>query len=103
MRTGSAGCLSIERVFPRPDWPLPVRDGLRLAGPASTQALGWPAKRYEEEIMHPMFVRLFLETDADDPQGDELDMRRAATRARRNRSRMALKVTVRDRDRLPRR
>jgi hypothetical protein len=53
--------------------------------------------------MHPMFVRLFLETDADDPQGDELDMWRAASRARRNRSRMAVKVTVRDRDRLPRR
>jgi hypothetical protein len=53
--------------------------------------------------MHPMFVQLFLETDADDPQGDERDMRRAANRARRNRSRMAIKVTVRDRDRLPRR
>ena len=53
--------------------------------------------------MHPMFVRLFLETDADDPQGDELEMRRAASRARRNRSRMAIKVTARDRDRLPRR
>ena len=53
--------------------------------------------------MHPMFVRLFLETDADDPQGDEQDMRRAASRVSRNRSRMTIKVTVRDRGRLPRR
>ena len=53
--------------------------------------------------MHPMFVRLFLETDADDPQGDEQDMRRAASRARRNRSRIAMKVAARDRNRLPRR
>jgi len=53
--------------------------------------------------MHPMFVRLFLETDADDPHGDEQDRRRAASRARRNRSRIALKVAARDRGRLPRR
>ena len=53
--------------------------------------------------MHPMFVRLFLETDADDQQDDELNRRRAASRARRNRSRMVVKVTARDRDRLPRR
>jgi hypothetical protein len=53
--------------------------------------------------MHPMFVQLFLETSADDPQGDEQDRRRAASRARRNRSRMTIKVTPRDRDRLPRR
>jgi hypothetical protein len=53
--------------------------------------------------MHPMFVRLFLETDADDQQDDELNSRRAASRAKRNRSRMVIKVTARDRDRLPRR
>jgi hypothetical protein len=51
--------------------------------------------------MHPMFVQLFLETGADDPQGDEPDIRRRASRARRNRSRMAVKVTARDRDRRP--
>jgi len=53
--------------------------------------------------MHPMFVRLFLETDADDSQYDEVNRRRAASRARRNRSQMVIKVTARDRDRLPRR
>jgi hypothetical protein len=53
--------------------------------------------------MDPMFVQLFLETGADDPQGDEPGMRRAASRARRNRSRMAIKVTARDRERRPRR
>jgi hypothetical protein len=53
--------------------------------------------------MHPMFVQLFLETGADDPYGDAPDRRRAASRARRNRSRIALKVTPRDRDRRPRR
>jgi hypothetical protein len=53
--------------------------------------------------MHPMFVKLFLETGADDLQDDEPNMRRAASRARRNRSRVAIKVNVRDRDRRPRR
>ena len=48
-----------------------------------------------------MFLKLFLETGADDLQDD--DMRRRANRARRNRSRMAIKVTVRDQDRRPRR
>jgi hypothetical protein len=50
--------------------------------------------------MHPMFVTLFLETGADDLQDD--DMRRRANRARRNRSRLAIKVTVRGQDRRPR-
>jgi hypothetical protein len=53
--------------------------------------------------MHPMFVKLFLETDADDLQADDRHMRRRANRARRNRSRMAIKVTARDHDRRPRR
>jgi hypothetical protein len=52
--------------------------------------------------MHPMFVKLFLETGADDLQDDEPDVRRRVNRARRNRSRVAIKVT-RDRDRRPRR
>jgi hypothetical protein len=53
--------------------------------------------------MHPMFVQLFLETSSDDPYGDDSDRRRAASRARSNRSRITLKVTPRDRDRRPRR
>ena len=50
--------------------------------------------------MHPMFVKLFLETDADDLLAEE-DKRRAANRARRTRSRTATKLTARDRDRRP--
>jgi hypothetical protein len=57
----------------------------------------------EEDIMHPMFVKLFLETSADDLLADEEDERRRASRARRDRSRVAVRVTARDRDRQPRR
>ena len=64
--------------------------------------MGGPSWRMED-IMHPMFVKLFLEADADDPQADDPDTRRRANRARRNRFRMATKVTVRDHDRRPRR
>jgi hypothetical protein len=51
--------------------------------------------------MHPMFMELFLNAEADDP--DKQDRRRRANRARRNQSRMVTRVTVRDRRRLPRR
>ena len=34
--------------------------------------------------MHPMFVKLFLENDADDVLAEEEDRRRAANRARRS-------------------
>jgi len=57
----------------------------------------------EEDIMHPMFVMLFLEPDADDLLADEEAKRRRATRARHTRSRMTLRVTARAQDRLPRR
>ena len=50
--------------------------------------------------MHPMFVKLFLETDAGDVLAED-DKRRAANRARRARSRTATKLTTRDRDRRP--
>jgi hypothetical protein len=50
--------------------------------------------------MHPMFVKLYLENDADDVLADE-DRRRAATRARRARSRQAIRVVARDRGRRP--
>ena len=53
--------------------------------------------------MHPMFVKLFLEPDADDLLADEEDRRRNAKVARRNRSRMTMRATARPRDRLPRR
>ena len=51
--------------------------------------------------MHPMFVRLFLEDDADDMLAEEEDWRRAANRARRARSRQAVRIVARDRDRRP--
>jgi hypothetical protein len=51
--------------------------------------------------MHPMFVKLFLENDADDVLAEEEDRRRTANRARRLRSRQATRVIARDRDRRP--
>jgi hypothetical protein len=53
--------------------------------------------------MHPMFVKLFLEPDADDLLADEEEQRRRAARARHTRSRMTLTVATRAQDRLPRR
>ncbi len=50
--------------------------------------------------MHPMFVKLFLQTSEDDLLAEEdEDRRRAATRARRARSRLATRVPARNRDR----
>jgi hypothetical protein len=54
-------------------------------------------------MMHPMFVKLYLEPDADDLLADEKARRRAANRTRRVRSRTAVRVTARDADRQPRR
>ena len=51
--------------------------------------------------MHPMFVKLFLEDDADDLLAEE-DKRRRARRARRDRQVMVTKATARGRDRGPR-
>ena len=51
--------------------------------------------------MHPMFVKLFLQTSEDDLLAEEDDRRRAANRARRTRSRAATRVTARDRDHRP--
>jgi hypothetical protein len=62
-----------------------------------------PTRDPEEDIMHPMFVKLFIETDADDLLTYEEEQRRRARRARHNRSRTAMKVTAQDRDRWPRR
>jgi hypothetical protein len=49
--------------------------------------------------MHPMFVKLYLEAEADD---DREDKRRRANRARRRQSRAAVRVIARGRDRQPR-
>jgi hypothetical protein len=54
--------------------------------------------------MHPMFVKLYLEADADDLLADEEEQRRSAKLARHNRSRVAVRVTAtRAQDRRPRR
>jgi hypothetical protein len=50
--------------------------------------------------MHPMFVKLFLENDADDGQAEE-DRRRALNRSRRaarRQPRQVIRVAARDRD-----
>ncbi len=52
--------------------------------------------------MHPMFVKLFIETDADDLLTYEESRRRRARRARRNRSAMVIRVAANDRGRRPR-
>ena len=60
--------------------------------------------RSEEDIMHPTFVKLFLEADAGELLAEEEeDKRRRANRARRTRSRMAARVAACDRERGPRR
>jgi hypothetical protein len=51
--------------------------------------------------MHPMFVKLYLENDADDVLAEEEDRRRAANRARQARSRQSTRVVARGRDRRP--
>ena len=51
--------------------------------------------------MHPIFVKLFLENDADDVLAEEEDRRRAANRTRRVRSRRTITHTARDQDHRP--
>ncbi len=51
--------------------------------------------------MHPMFVKLFMEDDADDALAEQERRRRPSSRVRRTRVRQAARVTVRDRDRRP--
>jgi hypothetical protein len=53
--------------------------------------------------MHPMFVKLYLEPEADDLLADEQDERRSAKLARHHRARLAVRVTTRAQDRRPRR
>jgi hypothetical protein len=53
-------------------------------------------------IMHPMFVRLFIETDTDDLLTEEQDRKRRAHAARRGRSARVTRVAVANPDR-PRR
>jgi hypothetical protein len=46
--------------------------------------------------MHPMFVKLFIETDPDDVPAEE-DRRRRARRSRRARPAVAVRPSARDR------
>jgi hypothetical protein len=49
--------------------------------------------------MHPMFVSLFIEPDADDLLAQERDRRRHARQARRGRAARVVKVTAPSPDR----
>jgi hypothetical protein len=51
-----------------------------------------------EDIMHPMFVKLFMETDDDDLLPEQ-DRRRRACRSRRARPAMAVRPAARERQR----
>ena len=51
--------------------------------------------------MHSMFVKLFIQTDADD-QLPEQDRRRRARRSRRARQAMAARPAARDQEHRPR-
>ncbi len=53
--------------------------------------------------MHPMFVKLFIEPDSDDPLTEEAEKRQRTRRARRNRSPMLVRATPHPQDRRPRR
>jgi len=53
-------------------------------------------------IMHPMFVTLFIETDTDDLLTEEQDRKRRAHTARRGRAARVMRVAVANPDR-PRR
>jgi len=52
--------------------------------------------------MHPMFVTLFIETDADDLLTEEQDRKRRAHAARRGRSTRVIRIAAANPDR-PRR
>jgi hypothetical protein len=52
--------------------------------------------------MHPLFVTLFIETDADDALTEQQDRKRHAHAARRGRSARAMKIATANPDR-PRR
>ncbi len=53
--------------------------------------------------MHPTFVKLFIEADADDLLAEEEDRRRRARQSRRRRPAIAVTAASRDRNLRPRR
>ena len=54
-------------------------------------------------IMHPMFVKLFIEADADDLLAEEEVKRRRARRSQRNRPAVVVRAASRDRNIRPQR
>ena len=54
---------------------------------------------WRRTTMHPMFIKLFMETDADDLAADEQDQRRAR-RAKRGKPARVMKTAARDQNRL---
>jgi hypothetical protein len=63
---------------------------------------GVKRENWRRTIMHPMFVMLFIETDADDALTEQQDRKRRAHAARRGRSARVVKVAAANRDRPPR-
>jgi len=59
-------------------------------------------ENWRRTIMHPLFVRLFIETDADDALAEQQDRKRRAHAAPRGRSARARKIATAHPDR-PRR
>jgi hypothetical protein len=83
--------------------PARPRPASTLAPPAgSPTRRGVKRENRRRTIMHPMFVRLFIETDADDALTEQQDRKRRAHAARRGRSSRVVKVAAANRDR-PRR
>ena len=54
-------------------------------------------------IMHPMFVKLFIEADADDLLAEEEVKRRRARRSQRHRPAVVVRAASRDRNLQPQR
>ena len=69
--------------------------GLSNSGPLTADTA---AGLRRASIMHPMFVRLFIETNDDDLVAEEEARRRAARRSARARPAMAVRAIPRDRN-----
>ena len=67
----------------------------RNSGPPAAQTVVGLGR---EGVMHPLFVKLFIETDDDDLVAEEEARRRAARRSRRARSAMVVRAAPRDRN-----
>jgi hypothetical protein len=92
--------------------PWPRLTGEAGGGPAPAQASqhvapsgGSPTRRgvkcenWRRNIMHPLFVTLFIETDADDALTEQQERKRRAHAVRRGRSARVVKVAAANRDR----